>query len=185
MDDEDDIESFWEGIRPPPKPFKERVRESIETGLKQAENEEALRQAILQRRLGEVGRRRLALDIEEIRNQTTEVEVSNRLSPVGRAVQQERRVETLLRRVEQGTGDPIDPEYEDLYALSEGDTQAHLEGLRHFLAALGFPARVELSPDTGTIYVHFPPSLNAEIHLGQFVPTASQRPGETTISIER
>ena len=33
MADEDDIESFWEGLRPPPKPFGERVREAVETGL--------------------------------------------------------------------------------------------------------------------------------------------------------
>jgi hypothetical protein len=191
MPDDDDIESFWEGLRPPPKPFEQQVKEAVETGLRRATEvgfvhelgfEDAQGQAILMNRLGQAARRRAARDVEEARNPFTEVEVSSQLSSIGRAVQQESRVQNLLNRVEQR---PADPQDEDLYALSEEDTRAHLEGLRHFLAALGFPARVELSPDTGTLYLTFPPSLTAEIHLGQFIPTASQRPGETTISIER
>jgi hypothetical protein len=30
---DDDIESYWEGTRPPPKPFGDRVRDAVETGL--------------------------------------------------------------------------------------------------------------------------------------------------------
>jgi hypothetical protein len=33
MADDDDIDSFWEGLRPPPKPLVERVRDAVETGL--------------------------------------------------------------------------------------------------------------------------------------------------------
>ena len=120
----------------------------------------------------------------------TEIGVVNQpMSSVGQAIQQERRVAELLSRVryEEGTGDPIPPDEDPgLFALDESSTEAHLTTLHQALAALGFPAIIELSQDTGTLYLTFPPNLNVDIHLGQFVPAvASQRPGDTTISIER
>jgi hypothetical protein len=119
MADNDDIESFWEGLRPPPRSPDERAKQAIETGLNRAreerrsrpnvinpttyEVEEAQGQAILMNRLGERAQRRLARDVEEVRNPFTEVDVSNQLSSVGRAIQQEREVDALLERVEYDT----------------------------------------------------------------------------------
>jgi hypothetical protein len=91
----------------------------------------------------------------------------------------------VARRIERETGNIVPLEDPDFIVPEAASTESNLATLTRTLQALGFPARVELSPNTGTLYLTFPPRLNAELHFGQFVPTASQRPGETTISIER
>ena len=308
MADDDDIDSYWEGLRPPPLPFKDRVRQAVETGFSRARAElereerlinpfteigvvnqtmEAQRQAILQGRLGEIRQRRFAPNPEEPRPSLEQVLTaadagpgaeaqiealaryplqrgaseprppqwtvswrnpgepgSGALSDIVRAFaylgipidihfelgepnivsliigDQTIRLETtnghtrarifdrltservphiinpttfevvrggearvnhqrdLIERVEPGTGDPIEPDEDPgLFALDETSTEAHLTTLHQVFAALGFPTTIELSRDTGTIYLTFPPSLDVE--------TQQDRSGETTVIINR
>jgi hypothetical protein len=259
MADEDDIESFWEGLRPPPLSSDERAKQAIETGLSRAKEErrsrpfvinpttfevEARGQAILLNRLGEAARRRVALDVEEIRNhlpvqmqrarplllRTFDVEeirnhlpeeVVNDQSPVVQAIQQESRVEQLLsiveydttsleipenetlaevhnrfrealqrnvaRRIEREMGNIVPLEDPDFIVPEAASTESNLATLTRTLQALGFPAIVEMSRDSRTLYLTFSPPLNTDIHLAQsFVPiVGSQQYEDTTITIER
>jgi hypothetical protein len=232
MADEDDIESFWEGTRLPPIPPDERRRLAIETGLSRAKEElsrpnrinpttyevaEAQGQAILLNRLGEAARRRVALDVEEIRNHLPE-EVVNDQSPVAQAIQQENSVEQLLSIVEYDTTSLEIPENEtlaevhnrfrealqrnvarriernivpledpDFIVPEAASTESNLATLTRTFQALGFPAIVEMSRDSRTLYLTFSPPLNTDIHLAQsFVPiVGSQQYDDTTITVER